>query len=232
MIEEISDDGTYVYVPPLQPEKTETTAKTVTTSKPATTSKTGPTDLHFHHILTVALKATTAAEDGHGSAATAMNDWAVVEQFMANQYRLALSISNPTKRKAAVDALTTQYDDYFKGHRASGFYDGVVDTAGQQTESEPANVRTAEIQLYNAQFNPTSPQSTGLATGYIAGELQQLYGNENNGIYTAAQIKAAVGALDMLDPAHPALQRRGARLPGHVDRQGEWADPHRPDVGP
>jgi hypothetical protein len=182
------NNGAIVYYdpPPPPPPKTEP-------------PKTGPTDLHFHHILTVALHATTGLEDGHGNVTTVDKDWAVVQEFIANQYRNDLNISDAKERNAKIAALTKQYDDYFKGHSATGMYDAVVNSAEQEAQGAPGespSMRTAETELYNAQFKPTSQQSADLASGYIAAELQRLYGNGNNGIYTASEIKTAVGTLD------------------------------------
>jgi hypothetical protein len=110
-------DGTMDYYVPPPPPKTETPPNT------ETTVKTGTNAPGFQGAVNVAKQATTAYQSGHGSATTVDNDWSAVEEIIANQYRIALTSSDP---KAAVAALNRQYANYFQGQRAPEIYSRVV----------------------------------------------------------------------------------------------------------
>jgi len=175
----------------------------------------------FHQAMVVATHATTAYDSGDGSAAAENTAWTNVESVIENQYRLAASISDPNERARQIAWLDSDFAGYFQGHLATGIYQGVYKTAraevlggrtptGEVFKPETPSQIKAGIQLYDAGNDPASPQSQEIGTGCVVGMLQQLYPKVSNGVYTAAQINAAVAALDQLDPMATQLFSDGA----------------------
>jgi len=152
----------------------------------------------FKQAVDTAGKATTAYQDNPSDAnETALNnDWNTVQEMIAEQYRLALSSSDPAKEVAA---LNQQYGQVFqggKGATANIYNKLVLPGAQKEAEGETPGVRNANITLHNALDEPDSSSTKGydVAKADINLHLQILYGNGTDGVYSADQYKAAEAA--------------------------------------
>ena len=165
--------------------------------KPSTPDVNTP---HFHHLLEVAGQATTAYDNNPNSANTTAfnNDWSAVQEWITEQYRLALNSSDPSKQVAA---LNQQYGQVFgnsNGETSYVYHRYVLPGAQQEADKETSGERNAEIQFYNALDEPDSSQTKGydVAQADITLHLQILYGDGKSGAYTPTQYQAAEAAAD------------------------------------
>jgi hypothetical protein len=137
---------------------------------------------------------------------TANQDWGIVAGNMENQYRLAAQSSNPQAAYAKLDA---QYAAYFQQQGGDPTLAGsLISDAKKEVLSETPDQIAAQLQLYQAESEPVS-SSTRDEDVYIAAvavtkadinaQLHHMFGNGNNGVYTASQVQQAAAVLDKAD---------------------------------
>lgn len=183
-----SNGTEHYYFPPLpKPQPQKPTAPDVDTPS-------------LKHALHVAGTATTAYDKNPNKANTTAfnNDWDSVQEMIAEQYRLALSSSDP---KGEVASLNKQYGNIF--HNSNGessylYHQYVLPGAQQEADQETPGERNAQIQLYNGLNEPDSSttKSYDVAKADIDLHLQMLYGDGKDGNYTPAQYAKAEAAAD------------------------------------
>jgi hypothetical protein len=163
----------------------------------------------FQQAVTTAERATDAAYTGGSEADvnTANQDWGIVLANMENQYRLAEESSDP---KAAIAKLDQEYAAYFQQQGVDpDLSNALISDARTEVASETPDQFRAQLQLFAAESEPdSSPTKTqditiaaiALAKADINAQLHLMFGNGNNGVYSADQIKQAAAALDQADP--------------------------------
>ncbi|HEY6924821.1 MAG TPA: hypothetical protein VI653_15210, partial [Steroidobacteraceae bacterium] len=110
----------------------------------------------FQRALDTAGAATTAYQKNPTKAnrAALNEDWNVVQGMITEQYRLALSSSDPAKQVAALNEHYGQIFQGNKGAAASIYHTYVLPSARKEAAGEPRGVRDTEIQLYNGLNEP------------------------------------------------------------------------------
>ena len=155
---------------------------------------------------------------------TADNDWTAVANYMADMYRRADQSSDPKAAVASLDKtlqsqmpngdLDSQGYTWAKSNAKAEVLGG-TSVDGTKYKGESATLQNASIQDFSAhsdfQQSPTDANGTAMVQADIQLELVQLYGDGNNGVYTADQISKAVSAVQSeYDPkAGPMIQEIG-----------------------
>jgi hypothetical protein len=166
---------------------------------------------------------------------TANQDWGIVAGNMENQYRLAAQSSNP---QAACAKLDAQYAAYFQQQGVDPTLAGsLISGAKKEVLNETPDQIAAWLQLYQAESEPDSSAtktqdvadaSIALTKADINAQLHFLFGNGNNGIYTASQVQQAAAALDKADPQAAPLTDYVAPAWRTRRRSPRWCTPSRP----
>ena len=192
-------------------------------NSPPPPPQTGTNAPGLNSALSTALQATNAYNKGTGDKTTAEKDWGVVENIIENQYREALSSSDP---KAAVAALDKQYAGYFQDHGFnSTIYNQVVSDASGAAGKETPGMRAAQLQLFNAENEPagTATQALDFVTADLNVELETEFGDGNGGVYTTDQINSAAAAAtkQLGASATPFVNYVAATMSGGSQGQGQ-----------